>query len=234
MITLVYAYYENPGMLRFQLENWGHYPEGFELIIVDDGSPNYPAAPIIRAYPIDMSVQCYRVVPNIPWNQDGARNLGMTHVRTTWAHLLDMDLVLSPLEAAKCLNFSREDAELGEYYMPARVNAAGHAIPPHPNSYLFRRADFWAMGGYDEDFAGCYGSDGNFRKCARAVLREVQTSAWALKMYGRSEINDASTRDFGRKESKFWRPNFPHLEAKRRSPPYKAKNHLRFQWRREL
>jgi glycosyltransferase involved in cell wall biosynthesis len=235
MITLVYAYYENPSMLRFQLENWGsYYSRGFQIIIVDDGSPNTPAAPILRAYPIAIPVRCYRIEQNIPWNQDGARNLGMMQCETEWAHLLDMDLVLTPIEAAKALHFQQNEAKPREYYMPARVNAAGQAIPPHPNSYLFRRADFWHMGGYDEDFAGCYGSDGNFRKCARAEHREIQTAAWHLVMYGRDEINDASTRDFGRKESKYWRPNFPHLEAKRRASPYKASNHLRFNWREEI
>lgn len=235
MITLVYAYYENPGMLRHQLENWGRFPKGScRIIIVDDGSPRFPAAPILRQYPIDVSVACYRIEPNIPWNQDGARNLGMTHCDTEWAMLLDMDLVLEPKELNAASNFASVDSSPREYYMPARVNAARQPIPPHPNAYLFRRAEFWEMGGYDEDFAGCYGSDGNFRKCARAVLREVQTVAWRLVMYGRSEINDASTVDFGRKESKFWRPNFPHLEAKRRSPPYKATNHLRFNWSRVL
>lgn len=233
MITLVYAYYENPGMLRFQLEGWANYPAGFHLIIVDDGSPRSPAAPILREHRISMPVSCYRIDENIPWNQDGARNLGMHQCETEWAHLLDMDCVLTPSEAAKALHFSQHDTQWDEYYMPMRVNARGEAIPPHPNCYLFRVEEFWRMGGYDEDFAGCYGSDGNFRKCMRAGLREVQTSAWALQMYGRSEIPDASTTDFGRKESKFWRPNFPELEAKRRSPPYKATNHLRFPWHEE-
>jgi hypothetical protein len=234
MISLVYAYYENPGMLKFQLEGWANYPDGFQVIIVDDGSPRSPAIDVLRANPISIPVSCYRIDVNIPWNQDGARNLGMHQCETEWAHLLDMDCVLTPSEAAKCLHFAKNEAEWDSYYMPARRNSAGQAIPPHPNSYLFRHSEFWRMGGYDEDFAGCYGSDGNFRKCARAVLRETQTVAWSLVMYGRSEIPDASTTDFGRKESKFWRPNFPELEAKRRSPPYKATNPLRFPWHQEF
>lgn len=232
MLTFVYAYYENPGMLVEHLREWNRYPPNtFKFIVVDDGSQRTPALSVIGTGPINPGLRLFRIAQNIPWNQDGARNLGMFQCETEWAWISDMDQFVPVNEAVKMERFAAIEALPGEYYMPMRRSAAdGSALHPHPNCYLFRRDDFWKMGGYDEDFAGCYGSDGNFRKCARAMLRESQTVAFTTVSFGRSEIPDASTVDFGRKDSPYWRPNFPHLEAKRRAPPYMARNHMRFDW----
>ncbi len=68
----------------------------------------------------------------------------------------------------------------------------------------------------------------------KAGLKEERTNDFLLTQYRRDEIPDASTNRYGRKESKYYRANFPHLEAKRRGPPYKAVNPIRFKWREEV
>lgn len=243
MITIVMAYYENPGMLRKHLEAWSYYAIHdaglFNVVLVDDGSPRNPAIDVLRDRRLGeerMPIRLFRIDKDIPWNQDGARNLGMHHAQTGWCLLTDMDMVLEPHDASKAVDFARKyPSHVTTYWMPGRRTAQGEYKDPHPNTYLMHRTFFWLAGGYDEDFAGCYGSDGNFRKCMRAQGSErMIPHEFKLTWYGRDDIPDASTVDYGRKESQYWRPNFPHLEAKRRGPPYKASNHIRFPWHEEV
>lgn len=245
--TIVMPYYENPTMLATHLDEWERYPETVRAhcraIIVDDGSPRSPAVNVFDAagyrtrtgalgsgLPLPFPVSLFRVVPNIPWNQDGARNLGMKFCRTKWAFLTDMDHLLKADQAERILSL---DAEPGFYYMPSRRETNGDAYHPHPNSFVFDVGDFWKMGGYDEDFAGSYGSDGNFRRCAQgAGLRETRTDHFYLTRFDTADVFDANTKDWPRKGSEYHVGNIPHLKAKARSPVYKAINPVRFEWER--
>lgn len=244
-LTLVLAYYDNAGMLLRHLEEWRSYPqqarERVSLVLVDDGSPNKDAASVLHQWAggadlsasLPLKTQVFRIVPNIPWNQDGARNLAMRHVVTHWAFMTDMDHLLPREEVMKVLAM---DTRPRTYYLPNQLLADGTSLErPHPNSYLMRTLDFWSMGGYDEDFAGWYGSDGNFRRCAKgAGLREQPTRAFSTIVFRAHDIADANTRDWGRKGSPFHAVNNPVLQAKRTGRPYKAVNPIRFPWVRVL
>lgn len=237
MITIVMPYYDNPKMLRLHLHEWSMFTpsqkQALRAVIVDDGSPNAPAEENMREYgsKVGFPVRLFRIVPNIPWNQDGARNLGMKNVETDWALMTDIDHMVSRHEVSKMLDFTSHKTMKGQYYMPHRVLFDGMVTHPHPNSYIMNVSDFWSMGGYDEDFAGVYGSDGNFRKCMKAGLQERVTPSWSLTLWPSSAISDANTKDFGRKDSKYHRSHHPKIEAKAKGPAYKATNHLRFDWR---
>ncbi len=232
--TIVMPYYENPKMLRLQLHEWGMFTPsekmGLRAVIVDDGSPRNPAGDVVTEHACGFPVKVFRIVPNIPWNQDGARNLGMKHVDTEWALMTDMDHMISRHQVSKMLDFVSHKTMKGQYYMPHRCMFDGMVTHPHPNSYIFNVDDFWKMGGYDEDFAGVYGSDGNFRKCMKAGLQERMVSSWFLTLWPSSAISDANTKDWGRKESSFHRSQHPKIEAKAKGPAYKATNHCRFEW----
>ena len=232
--TIVMPYYENPKMLRLQLHEWRHYRDDLKqylkAIIVDDGSPRNPAQPVVEEHGnVGFDIKLFRIVPNIPWNQDGARNLAMKHVDDQWALMTDMDHMLKRDQVSRFLDLVSR-AEKGTYYMPQRVDWNGSAMHPHPNSYVFNVQDFWFMGGYDEDFAGCYGSDGNFRRCMRAGLKERTTNLFDLTRWPDNAISDANTKDWGRKDSPYHRSQFPKVEAKCKLPPYKATDHCRFEW----
>jgi hypothetical protein len=237
--TIVMAYYDNPRMLQLQLHEWRMYRDSekaaLRVVIVDDGSPTHPAKDVILDNePVGFPIKLFRVTPNIPWNQDGARNLAMQNVETQWALMTDMDHMLERRQVSKMLDFVSHNARVGTYYLPARVDFDSRPNYPHANSYVFNVADFWKMGGYDEDFAGVYGSDGNFRKCAKAVLSELQTVTFNLTRWTREAIPDASTNEWGRKDSPYHRSQHPALEAKMKGPAYKAKNPVRFEWAQEL
>lgn len=235
---IVMPYYENPKMLRLQMHEWRHYRESekaaLSAVIVDDGSPRNPALDVAKEYAstVGFPIRVFRIHENKPWNQDGARNLGMQAAvgMSGWVLLTDMDHMVARHEVGPMLNFVSHSAVKGEYYLPRRVDFDGKPNHPHANSYIFNVDDFWRMGGYDEDFAGCYGSDGNFRKCARSVLKEKITPAFELTRWTTVAMSDANTQDWGRKESPYHRSQFPHLEAKSRGPAYKAVAPIRFTW----
>jgi hypothetical protein len=231
------AYYENAKMLRLQMHEWAMYrpaeKASLKIVIVDDGSPQHPAVDVIKNYECGIPIELYRVIPNIPWNQDGARNLAMQNVTTPWVLMTDMDHMLSRSQVGAFLNLVDKQARPGNYYMPQRVDFDGRANYEHANSYVFNHQDFWKVGGYDEDFAGVYGSDGNFRKCARARLKEVKVNSFHLTRWTRDAISDASTNEWGRKDSYYHRSNFPVLEAKNKGPAYRPVNPVRFEWKRE-
>ncbi|HMF59116.1 MAG TPA: glycosyltransferase [Vicinamibacterales bacterium] len=239
-ITLVYAFYDNKNMLLRHLREWLSYaPEAkvaIKIIVVDDASPSCNAADIVREFGYTgMDIQVYRVKKDTPWNQDGARNLAMTQCATEWAFMTDMDHLLPRSQAKLILEFVEDSAEAGWYYMPNQYLVHGGSLNrPHPNTYLMRRDDFWRMGGYDEDFAGWYGSDGNFRKCAKgAGLMEIPIMHFHTVVFRAGDIQDANTK-LSRKEGPMYAPLNHKLERKRRGPPYRAVNPVRFEWKREL
>lgn len=205
-LTLVYAYYENPGMLAIQYAEWTKYSEFFQrrcsFVVVDDGSPRWPALGVRRPEGLDLRI--YRVLKDIPWHQDGARNLGAHVAGEGWLFLSDMDHVL-PLDSlerlwgkvqdpGKFYTFDRQDAATG---LPM-LNAAGEH-KPHPNTYIMTRDLYWLAGGYDEDFCGVYGTDGAFRKqLVRVGLH--QHLRIPIVRYSRDLVPDASTTTLDRKE----------------------------------
>lgn len=237
--SLVYAYYDNPNMLQRHLDEWKAWePEVLELatfIVVDDCSPT-PAFDVIHR-DLDaerLPIKVFRVKVDQPWGQDAARNIGMRETLTEWNLMTDMDHMLTRTGATKLVVFL-ERARRGQYYMPSRVYAHGAAHHSHPNSFVMAKDDFWRMGGYDEDFVGFYGSDGNFRKCAKgAGLVELHIDDFALVLHGSQDCPDANTRAFTRKEGAFWAARNPVLNRKRMGPPYKAQNPLRQPYARVL
>ena len=239
-LTLVYAYYDNPGMLARQYANWRTYHDWFRkrvsVVIVDDGSPRWPALDVER--PSDLpEVSIYRVAEDIPWHQDGARNLG-AHVASGWIFLSDMDHVL-PQESIEAMwklgdqrkfyTFDRHDAATGA---PMLDGAGRHK--PHPNSYLMHSDLYWAAGGYDESFCGVYGTDGEFRRQLLRVGQHQHLEGVKIVRYSRDVVPDASTTTLDRKA-------YGGPEAKRAAHARKAAAGnadrivtLAFEWERVL
>lgn len=228
MITFVYAYYDNANMLQKHIAHWQKYTGDVQFIIVDDASPHYPAYPLLKD--AGLPLELYRVKKNIPWNQNGARNLGMMQCKSEWALMLDMDhLVLD--DDAVIASAMRKTS--GFYYVPRRVLPDGTEWKKHPNTFLLECSAFWDCGGYDEDFCGYYGSDKVFRLALDTVAQRVESPRFKTVLF-EGAIEDANTQEFGRKDSEYHSANHPHLVAKRAKCPYKAENHIRFEWERLL
>jgi len=197
--TLVMAYYENGKMLERHFKEWQTYPNfPFKIILVDDGSRNDPAINHIKEcqFPIEL----YRIKKDIPWNQNGARNLGMTH-SDGWCLITDMDHLLLNKQFKKLYNLKLNP---DIHYVPGRHKADGTSYTRHPNSYIMHKDLYWKAGGYDESFSGYYGTDSTFRRQLAKVSERIELGEQLyLTLYGREVIKDASTRNYGRKGSSY-------------------------------
>jgi hypothetical protein len=155
MLTYVMAVYGQPKMLNYWWETLGSYPddvsERISLIVVDDHGD--PPATIPEAIRTRFSAKLFRVLDDIPWNQMGARNLGMHHARG-WCVMLDPDMVIGQLMAKRFLDTELKRGEVVRFGLKHMNGSQDGVDMSSPNTYLIHRDDFFNAGGYDEDYAG--------------------------------------------------------------------------------
>jgi hypothetical protein len=239
-ITIVLPYYENGGMLDRHLAEWASYPahvrEQFRAVIVDDGSTQSSAFVHLAGANIIFPIELYRIKQNIPWNIPGARNLGMKMAPDGWCLLTDIDHVLLREDAESLAGLFKDVGKLTDiFYTMQRRWADGRPLHPHPNSYILQRSLYWQTGGTDEDFSGWWGAgESAFRKSLMTCAQPHELKSVYLTHFGRDDIPDASTREWGRKGSAVDYNNNPALVSKARGPAYKAERPIRFEWERVI
>lgn len=243
-LTLIVPYYRNPLMLERQILEWNIYPDGINLIVVDDGSPE-PARPIVEATAAPQSlqrIQLYRILEDKPWNRGGARNLGAMVATTDWIMHVDIDHLL-PAKQAEMLfteELSRKEWYRFERYRRGRADATRQKdqlrpeteygpIHPHIDSYLCTHELYWRVGGYDEDYSGCLGGGTPFVRMLEKY-QPVKVLPVHLEVFTRSEIPDASDLHLSRAKEEYTR----RKRAKEAAGNTKPQNPLRFKWQREL
>ncbi len=217
LISLVFAYYENPKMLELQWEQISQYPsvvkERVEVVIVDDASPLFPAVKVPRG-PNLPRVRIFRIDNDVPWNQDAARNIGAFEARGTWLFLTDIDHIV-PAETLKYL--LTMEMETTDFYSFGRRKFGGTEMrDSHPNTYFMARDLYWSIGGHDEDYAGIYGKDFLFRKRALKISREVLLETLLIDRVGSKIISDAGTRTITRRNTlrqRVWGYLLPWLKS---------------------
>ena len=219
IITLVLPYYDNPKMFQHQQQCWNEWPPHlfsfFEVVVVDDCSPNHPAADWVLA-DRRFNFGLYRIEKNVRWNWIAAKNVGAHEAKGSWLFLTDMDHRLTSEVFEKLLSFVLQRKTVLKlnaattvtlnlnnmaYYTFDRVDAPD--LTPyknHPNTYFMSRKLFWKLGGYDEEFSGYYGTDGYYRKrLDRVAEGGFHLEGLATVRYPREVIADASTTEFERK-----------------------------------
>ena len=217
LISLVFAYYENPKMLELQWAQISQYPrhvkERVEVIIVDDASPLSPAADVPRG-PNLPHVKIFRIDDDVPWNQDAARNIGAFEAGGKWLFLTDIDHVV-PGETLSSLLTIEWDSSV--FYSFGRRKFGGSEMrESHPNTYFMARDLYWSIGGHDEDYAGIYGKDFLFRKRALKLSREVFLESLLVDRVGSKIVSDAGTRTITRDNTlsqKVWGYVLPWLKS---------------------
>jgi hypothetical protein len=231
MITLVYAYFENGSMLDRHLVEWNQYvnKDHYRAIIVDDCSKRDPAIDHLKDKEHPFPIELFRINTDIPWNQDGARNLAMTHARG-WCLITDMDHMLSKESAQQLLEM---ELDINQTYRPARIKAkSGDTHHSHPNSYIIHRDNYWKIGGYDESYQGYYGTDGIFVRQVKKITG-LTSIAVSLTLFSRSDIEDAATVDYGRHGSEYHISKNPTL-MKRKKQKFNPIPPLNFEWEQLL
>ena len=234
-VKLIYPYYENPGMLERQVQNWNRYAgelrANVQIVLVDDGSPKNPALPIFKECKIPKVL--YRVKENIPWNQHGARNLGakVASKEDVWLFMSDMDIILTA-ETAFSL-FEKKLSGAHHYTMERTFAPTFTERKYHCNTFLVRRAVYWQVNGYDEDYCGTYGGDGAFLRQIDAIAPRRHFKDIVLLGYPDTVVPDANTREWervGEMKDEYRR----RFDAKRKSGDERSKNPIRFEWERLL
>ncbi len=214
-LTLVLAYYENPFMLGRQMAALSMMEpstkKGLRLIVVDDGSPKAPA----RAMETGVPIEIYRMGLDVRWNQDACRNLGVDRARDGWILMTDIDHLV-PEETIKRL--LETDLDPDKVYKFSRISEPDMApYKPHPNSWLMTKAMFDRIGGYDERFAGYYGTDGDFRDSVSRVAETVVLPLTLVRV-PREVTPDASTTTYLRKQPED-AINIPRIKHERGQNP---------------
>lgn len=202
-LTLVMAYYENPKMLQQHYGIWAmmspEIKEHVRVVIVDDGSPIRPALPpYTDELRSQITVQIYRLRKDVRWNQDACRNIGVAHSETNWVLLTDIDHIVTEGTWRHLLASQWDERKA---YKFRRISAPDLSVyKPHPNSWFMTRKLYDRAGGYDERFAGLYGTDGDFRDRVVKTASEVNVLKEALMRVPRSVVGDASTTTYLRKQ----------------------------------
>lgn len=110
--------------------------------------------------------------------------------------LTDIDHMLPVLTATRLV---RGEFDEGCIYKFARVSEPEmEPYKTHPNSWFMTREMFDRTGGYDERFAGWYGSDGDYRDRVLAAAPLVQLDCPLVRI-PREVTPDASTTAYKRK-----------------------------------
>jgi hypothetical protein len=200
-LTLCLAYYDNPQMLKLQFERVSRLPDDLRariaLSICDDGSPRWPAEGIAVGCP----VRVYRIGVDVRWNQDAARNICAHHAMTPWLLLTDMDHLLSD-SAWKRVLTGKLDEAFSYRFQRMTLNPDQSTTPykPHPNTWLLSRKTWECTGGYDERFAGHYGTDADFRDRVVACSPVAMFREKVVRV-PRETVPDASTTTLERKSA---------------------------------
>lgn len=235
VISIVFAYYENPSMLALQWKEIAAYPasikSAIEILVVDDASPRTPAASVTRPRGLPRH-RVYRIEKDIPWNQDAARNIGAHEAHGQWLLLTDIDHVV-PASTLEGLLAAPLDSSV--FYSFGRVKFdSGESREPHPNSYFMAKNMYWDIGGHDEDFAGIYGKDVLFRRRALAHAREVPLVDLPLARVGQSMVADSGTWTISRENTVRKRAWGVVLEWLKRLRLYRGVQTLRHPYSQEV
>jgi len=242
-LTIAMPYYDNPEMLRLHLKYWKRLPNEYngivEAVIVDDGSPNFPALDVLMEGNCpDFQIRLFRIQENIPWNHGGARNLAMHQADSGWTMLTDIDHVLSP---GNLMDLIEQDLDLRKIYQPERCDMLSlmERVPihPHTDSFLLTKSLFWEIGGYDEDFTRLWnGPFLPFRKAAKRISDWHPLQGPTLLRFGNKVIPDANVAEWGREGSEYDIKRHPEMRRKQKEATikYNPINPLRFQWKQEI
>lgn len=228
-VTFIFAYYENPTMLDLHCQWFSALPDALkrelQLIVVDDGSPRWPA----QFQPVGFPFEIYRMRKDVRWNQDACRNIGAKHARNPWLFLTDMDhlipaptvtaLVEKEWDRSRAYKFSRKD------YPTMAENR------PHPNTWFLTHKNYWRLGGYDERFSGYYGTDAEFRDRVIIQCGEPVYVPEIVLRVPREVIPDASTTTYVRKEP-FDGPTIRRIKQAREVDPAWKPLNLTFEYDR--
>jgi hypothetical protein len=238
-ITIVQPYYRNSSMLHLAITNRLRMPadviKRVEWIVIDDGSPE-PAFDEFEEFLGDHefpNVRLLRVDKDIPWNQHGCRNLGAKEAKGIWLQMQDMDRLVLPGDQLSVLNkIDKHKMVVAHHYKARGINPKPHGdlltdFKPIVNQFWCTQAAYWDVGGYDEDYVGCYGGDGPTLRALERLYPLKTMNDVIMFRYDRHIVPDSTTQALDRSGAEYQRRS----REKARWGTRKPTNPIRFQWR---
>jgi glycosyltransferase involved in cell wall biosynthesis len=121
-----------------------------QFVAVDDGSPMEYEIP-----EFNLNIIWLRITEDIPWNQGGARNLGVLYAKSDKVLMTDLDFEFPEDTLIKMAGMK----ECGRHFYKIHTKdpSTGRVTRGHPNTFLMSRARFLRFFGCDEEFCGHYG-----------------------------------------------------------------------------
>jgi hypothetical protein len=136
------------------------------------------------------------------------------------------------VEEATWKSLLLKDYDPTNVYQFARVSAPDYQpYKPHPNTWFMTRKKFDEIGGYDERFAGFYGTDADFRDRVLASGTKVVGLKERIVRYPRTIVPDASTTTYLRKQPED-RAGIQRVKAERAALEDKTPVRFRFKYDR--
>ena len=197
-LSIVLTYYNSPKALERQMHSIMKLRASFdgdlELIVVDDGSKDYPAETVMQKLPGVMKfAKLFRMSVDIPWNHRSARNVGAWEASKDWLLLLDIDTVILPSEFREHMADFRSLP--GEFFMlPRRHSMTLNWMKVHHDTLLINRSLFWEIGGYDETFAGYWGAGPFWLRRAERLAKKIHGNQAKFLEWIGDEIHDSQTK----------------------------------------
>jgi len=249
-LTIVHPVYINPNKgskeelrLAHQVTAWNSYSpwakEHLKIVLADDGGPvavhDVLNRPSLSKRLGGLDVAVYRIQKDLKYNTPGALNLGISQARTPWVMIMDSDCLLSAESLERLLHF-RPTAQFKAIYLFHRSRVTNdptlkEVTRPLGCTFLFEKAMFEQIHGFDEDFTGEWsGGYGHFddhflRKAVRAHYRRtipmgIVVTEYMQDLVGRVERNHMDHHDINKR---LW-------YAKENDQSLERKNILRFEF----
>lgn len=135
-----------------------------EIIFVDYGCPDNSGSWVEANYP---GVKVVRVTDDPGFCLARARNIGVAAASAEWLVMIDGDILIEP----EWLDWMQRNISVGSFYRSEPID--GRRDPETYGTIICRRADFNAVGGYDEVFRGWGGEDDDlyFRLVGRGLVQ---------------------------------------------------------------
>jgi len=169
-ITIGYTYYNEPDFLKEQIKNWEQYPKEVEIVLVDDGSLEFPASDYLQNHKIN-NFRLFRVDEDLGFNSHGCRNLIAKIANAEFILLSDIDIIFSPETICMLKRKKFQSDRVYRFNMYTSWDTHLYDAPGHQNIFLVSKESYWQADGYDESFTGYHHGDRPFLEKLSTVTK---------------------------------------------------------------
>lgn len=174
-IAIIQTYYDDPNYLQQAITSWNSYDVPVSVILIDDGSPQYPASQVLSQFTISNNVNfsLYEVTEDIGFNSHGCRNLGAEVSKSDWLIFLDIDHFLDSDQLDKL--YRMELSEDSWYGFTTIYNGQNLLMGGGPsNTFMCTKKMYEQGGGYDESYTPNHYGDREFLSMMKSKFNWIK------------------------------------------------------------